>query len=204
MVYLLHVCFIVAVDLGATIIGCTELQCDPGPHSNPLCRVGDKNSTVIGVTNLDDPVTDTGLTWTKGVRLPQDYPPTSAGNTYENNFYLGTPAGFDLSTNATRSNYDACALFFNFSDEVEFEGNISTSVGTCSDIITIECLNAIRRQATDAVLASNASSVADTCKALESDFSENLSSECSQYATGEKWDGLRVQGTLLLRISFHL
>lgn len=194
--FLLHVCFILAVDLGASIIGCTELQCPPAEDRTPLCRVGDTISTVIGVANLDTSLTDADLTWTKGVRPIQDVAVDPGTITYESNFYLGTPAGFDLSTNATRSSYDGCALFFmDLSDEVEFEGNISTSVGTCDDIMTTDCRNAIQRQATDLILTFNASSAADACTALESNFSENLVSECAQFATGDKWDGLRVQGT---------
>lgn len=192
----LHIRFILAVDLGASIIGCSELKCPPAKDLTPLCRVANHTSTVIGLTNLDSPVSETDLTWTKGVRIFQDAKADPPSTTYENDFYLGTSAGFDLSANATKSNYGACALFFiKVSDQVKFEGNITTSVGTCSNVMTMECLNAVLRQATNAVNASKGSSVADTCQALESDFNDNLVSQCSQFATGDKWDGLHVQGT---------
>lgn len=186
--------FTVAINLGADIIGCTELKCPAAKDLNPDCRVVNRSSIAVGLTNLDSPFNDITLTWTKGVKNFQNTgsPPI----TYENNFYLGAPAGFSLSTNATKSNYDACALFFiAVSDQVKFQGNISTATGTCSDAITTDCLNAILKQATDAVTAFKGSSTAENCQALEADFNNNLNFKCSQFATGDRWDGLHVQGT---------
>lgn len=183
-----------ADDLGASIIGCTELKCPADEDLNPLCRVANHTSIVIGLTNLNTSISENDLTWTKGVELFQET--TSPPITYENNFYLGTPAGFDLSMNANKSNYDACALFFTVSDPVKFDGrNISTTTGTCSDVISTGCLNAILGQAINAVTAFSGSSVAAKFQALEADFNNNFNSNCSEYATDDKWDDLYVQGT---------
>lgn len=86
---------------------------------------------------------------------------------------------------AAKSNYDACGLFFNVSEQLKFDGNITTAIGTCSDVISTECIDAILKQATSAVTASKDSSVAGVCQALEVDFRKNFDT---------KWDNLHLQG----------
>lgn len=196
-IFSLHVPFNLAVDLEASIVGCTELHCPRAEDLNPLCRVANYTSTVIGLTNLKSPVSETELTWTKGVKNFQDADIDPSSITYENNFYLGTPAGFDLSADATKSNYDACALFFvRLFDRVKFRGeNTSTTSGTCSDVMTTNCLDAILKQAAHVVITTKGSSVADKCQALESHFSDHLISQRFPFATGRNWNEIVVRGT---------
>ena len=196
-----------AIDLGARIIGCPELNCPADEDFNRVCRVANHSSTVIGLTNLNTSISEDDLTWTKGVKLFQQGPTSAV--TYENNFYLGTPAGFDLSMNAIKSNYDACALFFiKVSQYATFDGgDIAKTTGTCSDALSAKCVDAILKRATDTVTAFKsggaAASVADKCQELKADFGNNFDSPCFRVAIGDpwetpfggpKWQKLHVQG----------
>lgn len=106
---------------------------------------------------------------------------------------IGSPQGFDLLKNASASGYGACALFFtNVTNSVKFDGgNIETAVGTCNDALSSDCVNALLKQATD--VASN-SSTPDMCETLLSEFTTNRVPQCSSFATGDRWQDLKVQG----------
>jgi hypothetical protein len=186
---------VLAVDLSAPIVGCSEVDCPTLTNTTSAdCRVADRSFTIIGIANLNTSL-DEDFTWTKGIETYDNVDPeVDYPRTYENNFYLGTPQGFDLAENATSSGYGACALFFTrVADEVRFEGDDpQLAVGTCSDAMNSDCVDALLKQATD-VMRSN-SSTSNSCQQLLTTFTDNLVSQCSQFATDGKWQGLKVQG----------
>lgn len=193
---LLRVASVLAIDLGAPLVGCSEVDCPTAVNSTSAeCRVVDRTSTLIGLANFDSSVTDDDFTWTQGIQVYDDVGPKEHfDRMYEKSFYLGTPEGFDLVKDAASSDYDACALFFTkVTNLVTFDGeNEETSVGTCNDALNSDCVNALLKQATD-VAAGSASSTLGFCKALLSDFTNNLAAQCPQFATGDKWEGLAVR-----------
>lgn len=196
---LLRVASVLAIDLGAPIVGCSEVDCPTSINTTSAeCRVVDRTTTLIGLANFDSSVADDDFTWTQGIQVYDDVDSKADfDRVYEKNFYLGTPKGFDLVKDAASSNYDACALFFTkVTNLVTFNGeNNDTSVGTCNDALNSDCVNALLKQATDvAGSASSASSTSELCKALLSDFTNNLASQCPRFATGDKWQGLEVKG----------
>ena len=194
---LLHlICPALAIDLGAPIVGCSEVDCPTaGNTTSAECKVADRTFSLIGLASFDTPVTSDDFTWTEGIQAFDNSDPKAAlDRTYEKSFYLGTPQGFDLIKNATTSGYEVCALFFTkVADSVEFDGGKNeTTVGTCSDALTSACVDALLKQATD--IASSNSKKSQSCSKLLSDVTNNLVPECSRIATGDKWDGLQVQG----------
>lgn len=195
---LLHVFTVLAVDLGAPIVGCSEVDCPTITNTTSAdCRVGDRTSSVIGLANLDTLVADGDFTWTQGIQVYDNVDPNVDNDrTYEKNFYLGTPQGFDMVRNATAAGYGGCALFFTkVTNLVKFAGdNVVTSVGTCNRALSSDCVDALLDQATK--IAGSSLSTSDSCQRLLSDFNDNLSSQCPRFATGDKWQGLQVQGML--------
>lgn len=181
-------------------MGCTAVNCpSTGNSTSADCRVADRNSTVIGLANFRPSLVKDDFTWSEGISTYDNVDPKVDFNRiYEKNFYLGLPQGFNLTTNATKSSYGACALFFTtVASGVKFgSSDQDTAVGTCNDALTTDCVNALMKQATDASDSFNNSSTADACKSLQSVFADKLVPECSRIATGDKWQGLEVRGVL--------
>lgn len=196
--FMLHASSVLAIDLGGPIVGCAAVDCPSTSNSTSAdCRVADRNSTVIGLANFQTSVVKDDLTWSQGVSTYDNVDPNVDNDRiYEKNFYLGLPQGLDLTANATKSGYGACALFFTqVTDRVKFGGDdLATSFGTCNDALTADCVNALLKQATDASGSFNSSSTADACKSLQSAFTDKLASQCSRAATGDKWQGLEGRG----------
>lgn len=192
---ILHVFSVLAIDLAAPIVGCAEVDCPTSENSTSAqCQVADRTFTLIGLANVDTPVADEDFTWTQGFQA-RDIS-DEEDRQYEKNFYLGSPQGFDIEADATKSGYGVCALFFTeVSDQVKFEDdNPVTSVGTCNDALNTNCVEALLKQATDVAGSLTNSSTADACEMLRREFSENLASQCPQFATGDRWQGLEVEG----------
>lgn len=188
---------VVAVDLPAPIVGCSEVDCpaEGGNVTSGNCQVVDRTFTAIGIANLETSVND-DFTWTQGIQAYDNVDPEAdSDRVFEKNFYLGTPQGLDLVENATSSGYGACALFFTrVSDDVRFEGdNQELAVGTCPDALNSECVDALLKQATDAIASER--SMSESCQKLLTEFNDNLASQCSRFATDAKWQGLKVVGT---------
>lgn len=187
---------VLAIDLGAPIVGCSEVDCPTSGNTTAAeCKVADRTLSLIGLASFKTPVATDDFTWTEGIQAYDNVDPKiDFDRIYEKSFYLGTPQGFDLIEDATASNYGACALFFTtVADSIEFNGGKNeTSVGTCSDALTSSCVDALLKQATDA--ARSNLSTAESCKILLSEFTNNLVPECFRIATGDKWAGLKVQG----------
>jgi hypothetical protein len=127
-------------------------------------------------------------------------PNVDSDRTYEENFYLGSSQEFNLSRNTTATSCDACALFFTkVTNLMKFdEDNIANSIDTCDDALTFDCVNALLNKATKAV--ESFLSTSEPCQRLLSDFTDSLASQCPQFETGDKWQGLQVQGMLYLRL----
>ena len=186
---------VLAVDLGQPIVGCSEVDCPTANNTTSAeCRVADRTLSLIGLSTFNTAVADDDFTWTEGIQAYDNLDPNvDDDRVYERNFYLGSPQGFDLVENSTASGFGACALFFTtVSESVTFGGDKNeTSVGTCNDALSSDCVNALLKQATDVASKFSAS---ESCKKLQSDFESNLVPECSRVATGDKWEGLKVQG----------
>lgn len=186
---------VLAIDLGAPIVGCSAVDCPTsGRSTSAQCKVANHTLSLIGLSSFNTPVTADDFTWTEGIQAYNNPDPKSdLDRIYEKNFYLGTPQGFDLIENATTSGYEVCALFFTkVADSVTFKDKNETTVGTCSDALTSACVDALLKQATD--IASSNPNKSQSCSKLLSDVAKNLVPECSHVATGDKWDGLQVQG----------
>lgn len=203
----------ISTNLGAPLVGCSEVDCPTATNSTSAdCRVVDRSFSAIGLASfnvsLDNDENHT-FTWTEGLEAYDDVNPSVGyDRVYEKNFYLGSPQGFDLpSSGSSPGEFRACALFFTqTTDMVSFEGdNIETSVGTCTDAFNANCVNAVVAQARDLVASLGRSSSADVCERLLSEFKDNLASQCSQFTTGDSWQGLEVRGEhiLLLQRAIH-
>lgn len=190
---------VLAIDLGAPIVGCSAVDCPTSAYSTSAeCKVANRTLSLIGLSNFNTPVTFDDFAWTEGIQVYNNPDPKAdLDRIYEKNFYLGTPQGFNLIENATASEYEVCALFFTkVRDSVEFEGGKNQgAIGTCSDALTSACVDALLKQATDIVARSNLSDSEPSCSKLLSEVANNLVPECSRIATGDKWDGLQVQGS---------
>lgn len=196
--FILHATSVFAIDLGEPIVGCTAVDCPSGPNSTSAdCRVADRTTTVVGLANFDTSLVKDDFTWSQGVATYDNVDPNVDNDrVYEKNFYLGLPQGFDLTANATKSGYSACALFFtNVSDEVKFNGDDpATTFGTCNDALTADCVNALLKQATDAAGSVNGTSQRNACTNLQSVITDQLVPQCTKYANGTRWQGLEVRG----------
>jgi hypothetical protein len=161
--------------------------------------VADRSFTAIGLASYKPPtsISTDDFTWTEGVETFDNLDPNvDYDRTFERNFYLGTPPAFNQSGNGTSSRYGSCALFFaRVTDSVKFDSdNIETAVGTCNEALTTDCTNALLNQAKAAAGSFGDLSSDDACERLRSDFEDNLASQCPQFATGDKWQGLEVKG----------
>lgn len=191
----LHASAILAVDLVAPIVGCSEVDCPSAANSTSAdCRVVDHQLSLIGLANLNTTISKDDFTWTEGIQV-YDHTDPKVANTriYEKNFYLGVPEGLDLVKNAKDSGFGACALFFTqVAKSVQFHGTTnSTTVGTCNDALNKNCVDALLKQATDVAAKFTSSK---SCETLQAEFAANLASQCTNVATGDKWQGLQVQG----------
>lgn len=180
---------------GAPIVGCSAIGCPTGPGNSTSanCLVAGRSSSLIGLAKFNSSIVGgDNLTWSETVEY--DNASSTPQFSFERTFYLGAPQGFNLTANATSSNFGACAIFFtNISAEAKFPGdNIGTSFGTCRDAITADCANALIRQAQIAVGPANNSS---SCESLKAEITKNLPPSCSKFATGDgTWNGIEVKG----------
>ena len=127
----------------AQIAGCDAVNCPVNEYSNSICPVGNITAQAIGITNFSIPVTDQALTWTITTEsLKNDQ------NTFERDFFLGSPANLDLKARAS-SDTQLCAIFFNgVATRVMFPGtDPEYDQGTCNDALTAACTNDLRSQA---------------------------------------------------------
>lgn len=180
---------------GAPIVGCSAVGCPTGPGSSTSanCVVAGRNSSLIGLANFKTSIVGgDNLTWTETI----EYESTNSTPqfSFQRSFYLGAPQGFNLTANATSSNFGACAVFFtNISAEAKFPGDkIGISVGTCDDAITADCANALIKQAQ---LAVGPTSNSSSCESLKAEITKELPQSCSKFATGDgAWNGIEVKG----------
>jgi hypothetical protein len=184
--------------LEAPVVGCSQVGCP----ANAKCRVVDREFVLIGLANIETSFSD-DFTWTQGVEFETEGGPT---RTYEKHFYLGSPPEFGLSTAHRDKRIGGCAIFFpNTSSLVKFDGvDIDRSTGRCVDAMDAPCVDALLKQADDFGRESGGSfsSTTEACDRLGAEFRANLAPQCSQFATGAKWEGLVVRGKTLAVIMF--
>lgn len=172
----------------AQILSCADVECPINPGTTSAkCTVVDKTFNAVGVAELSTDLDDfKKLSWVKAVGAEDG----STDSVYDQTFYLGTPEGFSFSGTG------ACALFFSeVSSEVKFgDGDARMTTGTCKEALSDDCVSALvdRAKAVDLKGLSNT----DACAKLQRDFSDNLDSACSKFATGKSWAGIRAQGKL--------
>ncbi|OCL05721.1 hypothetical protein AOQ84DRAFT_390683 [Glonium stellatum] len=187
-----------AIDLGAPIVGCAEVDCPTTASTNETsadCRVADHTFTAIGLSNFQPPtnISSDDFTWTEGIETYDNLDPSiDFDRIFERNFYLGTPPAFAQSNS---SRYGFCALFFTqVTNDVKFDSSpIETAVGTCDEAMTQNCVNSLLEQAVSAAASFANQNSDEACGNLLSNFQNNLSSACPQFATGDNWQGLAVK-----------
>jgi hypothetical protein len=159
------------------IVGCDTVKC---PSSG--CVVGDVTNLDLGIANFTSGISPNNpLTWTVGLAdIPHD---NSINDTWLKSYYLGTPPNLDL-----RSMFEisGCALFFETATSVQFNFSApETSMGTCQDALTTECVDDILTWAvnTTAMLSGGpvpGGSPNETyvCSHLQAILSNNMPASC--------------------------
>jgi len=180
-----------AVDLGAPLVGCAEVDCPTAGDNTTSaeCTLASATYNVIGLGNIDTSSSisaDGDLSWTEGVSAIANSDNT--GYTFEKDFYLGTPPNFNMSGTG------GCALFLaKVSDKVVFPGNnTADTVGTCADAMSQDCVDALVKQATDAAGTFGKNSTQGACQSLQNEFLANLPDACSIYAENGSWGTINV------------
>jgi hypothetical protein len=198
LTFLLYASSVAAIDLGAPIVGCAEVDCPVLDHTTSgNCRVADRTFTTIGLANFNPPISSDDFTWTEGIQIYDNVDPNvDKDRVFEKNFYLGLPQGLNLNKSAEDSGFGACALFFTrVADAVKFRGdNPETAVGTCVEAMSQDCVDALLMQGTNAAKSFGNMSTTDACNTLLSEFGGNPPSQCSRFATRDTWQSLQVRG----------
>jgi hypothetical protein len=193
---------VLAVELSAPIVGCSDVDCPTASGvTSAECRVADRTFSLIGVAKFDTSIANDDFTWTQGIQAYDKIIDPKVNDqkgdesrTYERNFYLGSPQGFNLVENARSAGYGACALFFTkIAPEVKFEGDQrELAVGTCEDALGSECVNAWVKQGADAMRFNRTTT--RPCETLLSEIRDNVVSQCPYAADDEFLQGLKVIG----------
>ncbi|KAK4135049.1 hypothetical protein BT67DRAFT_379092 [Trichocladium antarcticum] len=170
----------------AKILSCADVDCPIASGSTSAnCTVVDKAFNAVGVATLDTDIEGfNDLSWLKAVGA-QDV--GEKRRVFDQSFYLGTPDDFDFG------GAGACALFFSeVSDRVRFgDDDARRTTGTCAQALTDSCVSALVDRAKAVDLDGLSSTAA--CQKLGRDLSDNLDTECSSFATGKKWTGIKAQ-----------
>jgi hypothetical protein len=173
-----------APQVAAKILSCDDVGCPIIAGTTAAkCSVADRTFNAVGVAGIDSSVS--GLSWVKGVGI---HTVSSTVEGFDQTFYLGAPDGFDFGGTG------ACALLFTqVSDKVRFgDSDSRLSDGTCPDAMTQACISALTDRAKKVDLQGLSGAAA--CAKLQQDFSDNLDSACSSFATGSRWTGIESKG----------
>ncbi len=194
----------VGIELEDPVVGCSAVECPSRANTSLTdCRVGDRSFSAIGLAHLDTSLAD-DFTWTQGVSRSifdnVEADGEEVDRVFQKIFYLGTPTDFDLVAQEREAGLAGCALFFtNVSPAVSFdneddEDDVETSTGTCEEAMDEACVAALLMQARDVAQQLPDSSTTDACRRFGEKIRDSLVFECSQYATGEQWEGLQIRG----------
>ncbi|KAK4162935.1 hypothetical protein QBC43DRAFT_214040 [Cladorrhinum sp. PSN259] len=108
----------------------------------------------------------------------------------DQNFYLGHPVDFNLG------NTSACAVFFSrVSERVRFGDGTQTpqlTKGTCQQALGESCVSALVKRANEVDL-NGVTGTEAICEKLQSEFADNLDSECASFATSNQWAGITAR-----------
>lgn len=93
----LHALSIRAIDLGAPIVGCSEVDCPTdGSSTSAACRVVDRTLSLIGLADLNTSVAD--FTWTEGIQVYDNVNLKVGGDrVYGKSFYLGKHCSYCMN-----------------------------------------------------------------------------------------------------------
>ncbi|KAL2169352.1 hypothetical protein VTG60DRAFT_6126 [Thermothelomyces hinnuleus] len=178
---------------GAEILSCADVDY---PIANPnatfaTCTVAsNKTFNAVGIVSLDTNVDGLdGLSWVKAVGAEEVI---ERERVYDQTFYLGTPDDFDLDDTG------ACAFFFTeVSDRVRFgDGDARNTRGTSGQALSDSCVSALTNRAEKVDL--NGLSGREACEKLQRNFLDNLASDCSAFAPGERWTDIKAKGECIL------
>ncbi|KAM0814413.1 hypothetical protein AB5N19_00203 [Seiridium cardinale] len=164
-----------AQDLPSTIVGCAEVSCPKTNGSDDTCTVSDETFAGIGLARIPGlPDSLGGLSLVKGVNISVSGPgPDSNGEDrqYKSVYYLGTPAALGLVT------LEGCAVIFHSTvNGTKFQGeDMSTEQGSCPDIITQSCIDALTQQA---VRSWNSAAGTNRCDSIDNTLQANILDEC--------------------------
>lgn len=179
----------------AQLVGCGSVACPMLSPPQVECAVGNTSLAAVGVAGLNTTISPQPLTWTIGIQQKSGQPDSQVS--LDRDFFLGTPPALQLSASTS---FIGCALFF---DGVEAklafrpsnEEDPRTQVGTCSDVLTSNCVtdlvSSARAQLPSLVGATSGNESA-TCAALGAAVADHAPSSCTIAQKGA-W------GTLLSR-----
>ena len=173
----------------AEIFSCDAVNCPSDQYNQPQCVVGNSTARAIGITSVKSSLsTPQPLTWTLSVQLLNEQ-----NNTFERDFFLGTPASLKLQQ-LSPSPKEACSLFFEgVAPKLRFPGTAPEyDQGTCNDALTVSCVNDLRTQTYDElnkILSDNKRNGSDTtaiCTSLVDALRDHAPSLCPMAVDG-KW-----------------
>ena len=178
---------VTAPRAAANILSCADVGCPiTSGTTAATCTVVDRTFNAVGVASINSTVDSIkGLSWVKGVGA---HTVNSTERAFDQSFYFGTPAGFDLDGTG------ACALFFTqVSNLVKFgHEDVRWTQGTCPDAMTDSCISALVERAKKLDFQGLSGTAA--CDKLQKDFSDNLDSACASFAVGSRWTGIQAKG----------
>lgn len=171
-----------------SIASCADFDCPSD------CRITNRTYVLAGMVPFDTPIGTQNLTWTVGQRY---YNPEAYIRDTEKDYYLGTPPDLDLRTVP----YNGCAVFF--TGTAATFGDYDINLGTCSNVLTGGCTDALQAYARTAVqnLTGNGGEE-QLCQRLEAAFAgQPVIPECRVVEGGPEWDGVHVERKPSLRSS---
>ncbi|KAL9101494.1 MAG: hypothetical protein Q9163_003242 [Psora crenata] len=154
---------------------CDAVNCPLDKNNKTQCVLGNTTFREIGISSFNSPLSPQPLTWTVAVHAIKEQP-----NTFERDFFLGTPPSLNLSQSGS-SQSQACSLFFEgVAKTLKFPGPI------------LKCANDLHLQAHDELSSilgarrGNGSTIASVCNILSNYLSGNAPTSCSVALDG-KW-----------------
>lgn len=189
-------------QVAAQLAGCATVNC-PAEGADWDCPVGNVTYMALGIASFESDISPTKpLTWT----LAHSEQPIAGSDQYlwTREYFLGTPASISLRN---VSSYSGCAVFFQgMTRKLQFNNtDPHFSEGTCSDVLTAECVSDLLSQAHDETISLSSTPTAfnetATCLRLQSVLQNGVPKSCSQIAHNS-WGELVAKGQTSVFVSY--
>ncbi|KAF1949402.1 hypothetical protein CC80DRAFT_497560 [Byssothecium circinans] len=159
----------------AELLGCDAVGCPEDQNQRTQCSVGNATLRVLGITNITTSLDKSPITWTIGYNEGKK-PGNDSVDTYDRNFYLGTPPSLQLKDTT------GCALFFegvapSIALPKPKPGPSNIANFTCSDVLKEDCVSDLISQAKSA--AKGIDGKDDFCSSLQKSLVDKPPSTCS-------------------------